>query len=153
LQAKEKLIKTKTCRAAAKQAVATAEQQLAAGRQKRATLQRQLAQQCQLLVAAPGALEQVAALCASTSPAQEWLQEAASVGVQVVQQQTPELDDQAVQGDACSCLSSLLCHFGCGDSTDTLIAKVQAQLAAGANLRAVLAAASSSVVGQGANAT
>lgn len=156
-QAKEKLIKTRTSRAAAKQAVTNAEQQLAAGRQKRATLQRQLAQQCQLLVVAPGAWDQVTALCGGASSAREWLPEAARVGVQVMQQQqqqqVPVLHDQPEQGDACSCLSSLLCYFGCGDSTAALIAKVRAQLAAGANLRAVLAAASSSVAGKGADAT
>lgn len=130
--------------------MATAEQQRAAGRQKRATLQRQLAQQCRLLVA-PGAWEQVTALCGaavsgtSSAQLQEWLPAAARVGLQVVQQQTPVLDDQAVQGDACSCLSSLLCHFGCdSSSTEALVAQVRAQLAAGISLRAVLAAAAAS---------
>lgn len=73
------------------------------------------------------------------------------MGLQLAQQQTPVLEDQAVQGNACSCLSSLLCHFGCDSSrstTEALIANVRAQLAASASLRAVLAAAAASSVAE-----
>lgn len=76
------------------------------------------------------------------------------MGLQVVQQQTPVLDDQAMQGNACSCWSSLCCHFGCdsSSSTEALIVNVRAQLAASTSLRAVLAAAASSAAGKGVGA-
>lgn len=146
MQAKAKQIGSKTSKAAAKQALAAAEQQLVAGRARRATLMQQLAMQCQRADAAGEgcSLDQVMQLCAAmpaassdSSSEQQWLQEAAVVCAAAGSGPPASLDGD---GDAVSCLRTLLVHFGCSSIPD-LLAAVGASLQAAASLRAALTGA------------
>lgn len=142
VQVKEKLITTKTNRAAAKQAASKADQQLAASRLKRLTLQRQLAQQCELLlpVGAAAAWDQVVDLCADmpADSSQQWAAEAVELSAMLQEEGDQLMHAQAEHGaDALSCLRSLLVRSS-STSLPDLAAWVKAQLQAAASLTAAI---------------